>query len=225
MLGLAMVLNPYLLFPDDGTRITHERTPVVVEDGRLTYESPLDDPRAGAFVAVDCQVAETEGRDCALDRYVLRAGNLTVTTDDPVDAGAPAYARLDGRYYRRTAVENGTRVTYGLAPVSPRTLRTEIARNVTGLDPERRAGVGVRAAASGDPVTVSADEAPDEGALGRVYLEEGTYYTVVRTGYPDRALVNDASRTGLSLLGVVVLLVGVLVLPAEPPRGVPGGRD
>jgi hypothetical protein len=226
VVGLALALNGYWLLPNEGeTMYRYERTPVTVEDGALTYDSPREHPVPGELRAVDCQTADRYGRACALDRRVVASGNLTVAagTDVSLRAAERDYARVEGAYYERTVVTNATHATYGLERLSPRDLRAAIADEVPPAsaydsdDFPASAPATFRAAVTGDPVF--SPEAPYEAGLGELYVQEGSYYTVVQTGERerDRPLVSHETRPILAGVGVVTMVVGVLLMAPDLP--------
>lgn len=231
VVGLLLILNGQWLFPNEGDQLyQYERTAVTIENETLTYESPMRRPQPGALHAVDCQNIDRFDRSCGLDRYLVANGNLTIAAGDSRQfrAADQQYTRIDGTYYRRTVVTNETHATYGLERVAARELRASLANEVPVLDDDSDvpsfSPVGFEATLTGEPV-VSTDP-PGTLRLGRVYVQNGSYYTVVQTDEMerDRPLVSSGTRTLLSIVGVFVLMLGA-VLAAPDDSGTRRGGE
>lgn len=125
----------------------------------------------------------------------------------------PTYSVLNTgvtyRYYHRSHRKNDETVTYTLDPVPPRDLLAEIAENISSLQPGTLRGelsLDVRIAATGETTTTREDLNDDQ--LGKVYLRNENYYTVVVTDRTtlDRPLLSKITRAVVTITGVFVLL-------------------
>lgn len=229
LVGFAATLNVMWLFPNEGEhRYTYERTELVVENGTLAYgQSPQQQyVEYHHLDEVDCDRG-TVTRDCAFDRYLLDEGAVTVTARNPFVEG-PDYTRIGDDYYRRLVTTNGSRATLDVERVDAATVRAELATEppAAGADAVEGAPPVYRAVATGEPTT--SRRRPHEAALGRVYVQNGTYYTGVVTASSelDRPLVSPPFRRLLAGGGVALLVAAVLVLSPDRDGGErrPGSR-
>lgn len=196
--GLLLVTNPLWLVPHEGdVRYTYERTPLVVQNDTITYDTP-DSARfaeRNGLNPVDCQPRDdAHPRACAFDRHLVDHPPVTAPRTLPRSID-PEFVRVDGAYYRRISRYNqstGT-TTYAVERVPAETVLATAARDVTAFSPTDAEDLPLerRVAVSGESVT--AFTRLDEADLGNVYQADGSYYTVVVT---DREVV----RHGLPLL-------------------------
>lgn len=222
VVGLAALTNPLWLFPHDGDRkYTYERSEITVENGTFDYRP--DDRlyyHENDLVDVGCQRADGFDRACSFDRYLLAHGPVTVRADG--GRGAPGFVVLDGDYYRRVAIDEGSNTTSDVERVAPRELLAAVATNVSIVAVPPLDGdlpMPDRVAVTGETVTTFDRVPADE--LGRVYRRNDSYYTVVLTAetHVDAPFVSPGLRDLLTvgglgaLLGAVVLVLGRFVGP------------
>lgn len=229
--GLLLVTNPLWLYPNAGeARYTYERSEITVENGALTYDG-MDTRGFGKrndLNPVGCQHYDTDGgRACAFDRHLVDHPPVTVPREQIVAEIRPDFVRIDGAYYRRihrpSETDTGRTVTHDVERVAPETVLSESAMNVSGISEASVDDLRVtyRVAVTGD--TETAFERPDNDDLGNVYLQNGTYYTVVAT---DQTTFDD----GPDFLRyepprqILMLLGGLLVVGAIFRRSVRAGE-
>lgn len=223
VLGLLALTNHWWLFPHEGDRrYTYEREPIAVENGTLTYDYRTGEfHRENDLVEVGCEVLgdDTGSRACAFDAYLAEHGPVR-TTAHGVRETRPRFVRLDDGYYHRITERNGSKRTYDVEPVALRDLLAAVAFDVSGITRDdvrgENFGVGLRVAVTGDPRTTFEDL--DDDDLGAVYLDDGAYYTVVRSGETrvDRPLLSRDSRGIVTVIGVFVLLAAGLMALDDP---------
>ncbi|QLC34898.1 hypothetical protein EFA46_011600 (plasmid) [Halarchaeum sp. CBA1220] len=128
-LGFVLVFGPALAgpigtLPGPDDAYTYEAVEVTAENETLVFHGPLPDD---GVRGVDC--LRVYSRLCGLEVDQLD-GNVTVRQVNPVERRASPYVEFFDQYYRRIHVENGRTVTYGLRPVSPRTVLDDVSRPV-----------------------------------------------------------------------------------------------
>lgn len=219
--GLLVVTNSIWLFPHAGQHeYTYERSEIAVEDGTMTYDG-VDTPRfrlRNDLQDVGCQSTDREGgRACAFDEHLVDRPPVTVSRGHVIDRISPEYVQVGDDYYRRIHRSNDSGVTHTVTRVSPRTVLRGVAADVSGHSVPDRGGdtpLEYYVAVSGE--TVTSFEALERDDLGRVYLQNGTFYTVVGT---DRSVNHPgpefqqyhALRYVLAFVGVVLLLLAAHV--------------
>lgn len=219
VVGLLLLSNPVWLYPSAGqTTYTYERSEVTVENGSITYDGS-DDPRFffdNDLRAVGCQPTDREGdRACAFDEHLVDHPSVTVSRQLITAYSSPDYVEIDGDYYRRIQRSNGSSRTHDVTPVSPRTVLRASAVDVSDdPDPDRDDDpIEYYVAVSGE--TVTAAERLERRDVGRLYRQNGTYYTVVGTGRTVHQPFSDfrnweALRYGLGVVGGLFLLAAGL---------------
>lgn len=216
VVGLLLVANSVWLYPNAGkAEYTYERSEITVEDGTLTYDG-MDAQHfrlQNDLQDVGCQSTDREGgRACAFDEYLADRPPVTVSRQHVIDHISPEYVQIGDDYYRRIHRSNDSNVTHTVTRVSPRTVLRAVAVDVTGHPvPDRGEDTPLEyyVAVSGETVTTA--ESLDRDDLGRVYRQNGSYYTVVgteRTVYHPGPEFQQygAVRYGLGAIGVAVLL-------------------
>lgn len=220
IVGLVLVTNPLWLFPNAGeSTYTYERSEVTVENGTLTYDG-LDHPEfhhPNDLQAVGCQDHDLGSeRACAFDQHLVDNPPVTVTRRLRVGYSQPDFVELEGDYYRRVHRRNGSNVTHDVTSVPPRSVLREAATDVSDYpDPERdEVPVEYYVAVTGE--TVTAQERLDREDLGKLYRQNGTYYTVVATDTGSHQPLPgftryEQLRIGLGAIGVLLLLTAGLL--------------
>lgn len=217
LVGVLLLTNPIWLFPNEGdARYTYERSAIEIENGSLEYVGAdvSGFRERNALTPIACQSHEDEQpRACAFDYHLVDHG--PITAGNQVSHVEPDFARLRGDYYRRIVNHSDNdenHLIHDVEQVSPQTILAESAVNVTGLS---TSDLGVplewEIAITGETRTTV--EELDEDDLGRIFLKDGSYYTVVAT---DRTPVDhgltflryEVPRIMLMLLGGVVVLFG-----------------
>lgn len=238
VVGLLLFTNSMWLFPhaNDET-YTYERATIKVTNGTFSYhnvsdfdfEDPLGytDPEINNLNAIRCQDPYFRSRACGIDLYLLTHGPVHVPMET-YGASPSEFIHLDGEYYRRTHRKNESGSTYDVTHVPPRQLLATVAVNITGQHPgnpksaETNYRLARSLAASGGTVTSFMN--PEEIPLGSIYLRNGTYYTVIVTGYtePDPPyLLTDPGRDLIGLGGLIAVVYGMVRLA----RGLTWKRD
>lgn len=217
VVGLLLVTNSIWLFPNAGqTEYTYERSEITVENGTITYDG-VDNHRfyrRNELPDVGCQWTDREGeRACAFDEYLSENPPVTVSKHMSLGRITPDFVEVDGDYYRRIHRPNDSNVTHDVTRVPPRSVLTASAADVSGHSVPDRGTVPLEyyIAVSGE--TVTSFEALERDDLGRIYLQNGTFYTVVGTdrsiNHPGPAFQQyQALRYVLAFVGVVLLLMG-----------------
>lgn len=215
VVGLVAASNPVWLFPHEGDeQYTYERSEITVENGTFDYRP--DDRlyhHENDLVDVGCQRADGFDRACSFDRYLLAHGPVTVRADGA--RGHPEFVVLDGDYYRRVAIDEGSNTTYDVERVAPRELLAAVATNVSivALPPlDGDLPMPDRVAVTGKTVTTFDRVPADE--LGLVYRRNDSYYTVVLTTetHVDAPLLVRQLRDVISVVGLSVLVGGVVLV-------------
>lgn len=214
--GLLLVTNSIWLFPHAGEfEYTYERSEITVEDGTITYDG-VDNRRfrhRNDLQAVGCQRTDREGdRACAFDEYLVDNPPVTVSKQVAWGHTTPNFVEINGDYYRRIHRSEDSKVTHDVTRVPPRSVLTASASDVSVHSVPDRGTVPLEyyVAVSGE--TVTSFEALDRDDLGRIYLQNGTYYTVVGT---DRSVNHPGPdfqqyytfRYALGVVGAVLLLL------------------
>ncbi|QLD89221.1 hypothetical protein HWV07_09335 [Natronomonas salina] len=217
VVGLLLVTNSIWLFPHAGeSEYTYERSEITVEDGTITYDG-IDNRRfhrRNNLQDVGCQRTDREGeRACAFDEYLADNPPVTVSRQLKWGHATPDFVEINGDYYRRIHRPNDSNVTHDVTQVPPRSVLTQSAADVSGHSIPDRSTTTLEhyAAVSGE--TVTSFEELERDDLGRIYLQNGTFYTVVGT---DRSINHpgpefrqyQALRYVLGFVGVVLLLIG-----------------
>lgn len=217
VVGLLLVTNSIWLFPHAGKfEYTYERSEITVENGTMTYDGKDTDRfrDRNDLQAVGCQWTDREGeRACAFDEYLADNPPVTVSKQLKWGHATSDFVEINGDYYRRIHRSNGSNVTHTVTQVPPRSVLTQSASDISGHSvPDRgTASLAYYVAVSGE--TVTSFEALERDDLGRIYLQNGTFYTVVGT---DRSVNHpgpefqqyQALRYVLGFVGVVLLLMG-----------------
>lgn len=214
--GLLLITNSIWLFPHAGeAEYTYERSEITVENGMITYDGidkfRFRDPND--LQAVGCQSTDREGeRACAFDEYLSENPPVTVSRQMSPGRITPDFVEINGDYYRRIHRPNDSNVTHDVTRVPPRSVLTESASDVSVHSVPDRGTVPLEyyVAVSGE--TVTSFEALDRDDLGRIYLQNGTYYTVVGT---NRSINHrglgfqqyPARRYALAFVGAILLLL------------------
>ncbi len=226
VVGVLLLTNPIWVFPNEGdTRYTYERSALVVENGSFVYAGA---DRSGfrernALTPIACQLHETEQpRACAFDYHLVDHG--PVTAQDQLSGVEPDFARLRGGYYRRivnrSVTDDNQYLTHDVREVAPRTILAETAVNVTGSSASDIGDLPLEWQIAITGETRSTVEQLDAHELGRIFLKDGSYYTVVAT---DDAVVDhgltflryELPRFMLMLLGGIGVLFGSLAIRRE----------
>ena len=218
--GLLLVTNSIWLFPHAGKfEYTYERSEITVENGTMTYDG-MDYYRfrdRNDLQAVGCQRTDRDGeRACAFDAYLSENPPVTVSRQMSPGRITPDFVEIDGDYYRRIHRPDDSNVTHDVTQVPPRSVLTQSASDLSGHSVPDRGTVPLAyyVAVSGE--TVTSFEALERDDLGRIYLRNGTYYTVVGT---DRSVNHPgpefqeyrAIRYALAFVGAVLLLLAAHV--------------
>ena len=220
LVGLLLLTNTLWLAPHEGDRrYTYARSEITVADGTLSYRGDglLGASAENSLEPVGCQYHDDERpRACAFDRYLAGHGPVSVPAGGahPV---RPEFVRVRGAYYRRTHRPNATEgrrvVVHDVERVSPRTVLSESAVGVSNVSKPVPDFVGLadRIAVTGESVTTFRNLGEDE--LGAVYLNDGTYYTVVtveeRTvDHGLDPLRYELPRYALAILGLPFVAAG-----------------
>lgn len=161
LVGVALLLNPYYLFPDGGghAAITHQ------------VERVDDDAAAEAALLASERVLHCPGeRPCALEREVLDAGAVEYELNRSVGDRRPYdVVWMDGRTYRpEETTEDGT-MTLELDEID-RTSAVELA-----AVPAAERSDAVRAAVDTGSVTVYGDRVP-AFERNEIVERDGEYY-------------------------------------------------
>ena len=217
VVGLILATNSIWLFPNAGqTEYTYERSELTVENGTITYGGVdnFEFREWNQLEPVGCQWHDSDGeRACAFDEHLVDNPPVTASRQMAWGRITPDFVELDGAYYRRIHRPNDSNVTHDVEPVSPETVLAESASNVTDRQVPDRGTVPLEyyIAVSGE--TVTSFEELERDDLGRIYLQNGTYYTVVGTNesvnHPGPDIRRyQALRYVLAFVGVVLLLMG-----------------
>lgn len=221
--GLLLLANPLWLFPHEGdVWYTYERSKLSIEGGTISYEGK-GHPSFGeenSLNAIGCQRYDDEQpRACALDRHLVNHSPVTVPGDRRAGVH-PEFVRLDGAYYRRVYRRNGTgpntTATHDVKRVPPEVVLREAAVNLSGASASGASDLrlSVRIAVTGDTVRTVMDL--EEADLGRLYLRDGDYYTVVVT---DRQPVDHGpSFLRYELPRYLISAAGILLLAGSVKR-------
>lgn len=219
LVGLGLLTNPIWLFPNEGdTRYTYERSAIVIENGSLEYDGKDASGfwERNALTPIACQAHEDEQpRACSFDYHLVDHGPITAGNQLP--QVEPDFARLRGNYYRRIvnhSDDNENLLVHDVEQVSPRTILAESAVNVTGISTSDF-GVPLEWEIAITGETRSTVEELEEDELGRVFLKDGSYYTVVATDetFVDHGLTflrYELPRYLLVFVGLLVLVGGIL---------------
>lgn len=214
--GLLLVTNSIWLFPHAGEfEYTYERSEITVENGTITYDG-IDKFRfcdRNDLQAVGCQSTDREGdRACAFDEHLVDNPPVTVSKQLAWGYSTPDFVEINGDYYRRIHRPNDSNVTHDVTRVPPRSVLTASASDVSVHSVPDRGTVPLEyyVAVSGE--TVTSFEALDRDDLGRIYLQNGTFYTVVGT---NRSINHRelgfqqyyTLRYALTFVGAVLLLL------------------
>lgn len=219
VVALLAATNSLWLFPDEGElAYTYERTEIEVEDGTLSYaeEPPREFDQQNDMSDVGCTPGLPHGsRACAFDKHIVENGPVTVSggygghiADDP------PFVYLNGSYYHRVSHVNETTPgrTYDVEPISPEDLLSEMATNVSSIDPDavEVSSTPIQIVVTGDEVTTTRNFADRQ--LGEVYDRDGSYYAVVLTDRNriDRPLLSPVTRQLLFFGGLVVLFFSAI---------------
>lgn len=217
VLGLLLVTNAVWLFPHEGeTEYTNERVEIRVKDGTISYDGKhwgaLD--HANDIDEIGCQSADRRGRVCGFDAYLATEGSVTVTDGEQVRYRTAAYSVIESDYFRRIREPNGSTTSFDVERVSPEALLAEIATDAPGRPADEvwdGAPLQYRIAVTGE--TTTTHELLEDDALGTVYRQNGSYYTVVvtRSSTVDRGLPDsNTTRTLLRWVGLFVLLAALV---------------
>lgn len=206
--GLLLVTSSLWLFSDDGElEYTYERTEIEVEDGQLSYDHPGRYLSGNDLNSVDCTLSP-DSLLCALDRYILESGPITVSSDYGVRTRGPTYTLVGGAYYERVTEETDAegRYTLDLERVGPEELLSAIATDVSQIDEDDRRFDDIpleyQVAVTGETTTTTTHL--DADSVGEVFVRNDTYYMVVATGHEqiDRPLLPEA-RGPLFFIGLL----------------------
>lgn len=225
VVGFLLLTNPLWLFPHEGdTRYTYDRSEIAVENGTLEYAETgvLDFAEENSLNRIECQRYDDEQpRACAFDHYL--ATHPPVTAPETLRGSIrPDFVEIDGSYYRRIHRQNDSReedrtVVHDVERVQPETVLAESAIDVPDSTSQRPDDLWLeqRIAITGE--TETSFEDLDEDGLGRIYRQDGTYYTVVVTGEQHVShgidfLRYEVPRYGLALLGLFLAIAGALPL-------------
>lgn len=225
LVGVLLLTNPIWLFPHEGDRrYTYERSAIEIEHGSLEYAGADVSGfwERNALTPIACQFHEDEQpRACAFDYHLVDHG--PITAGNLLPHVEPDFARLRGDYYRRIVNQSVTDENlniHDVEQVSPRTVLAESAVNVTGISTSEDIVVPLEWEIAITGETRSTFEELEEDELGRIFLKNGSYYTVVGTDEVtvDHGLMYlryEVPRLMLMILGVVVILVGLLSVRSE----------
>lgn len=211
IVGLLFVSNSIWLVPHEGdVQYTYERAQIDVENGILTYDGKDINPAENDLIAIGCQFqdrGESDDRACGFDAYLSSHGPVSVPNHGLNSHSGSEFIRLGDAYYQQVRDENSSTVTYDVNRVSPQTLLSRVrARNISDAPRElEEFSLHYRIAVTGD--TTTSFEKLEDDDLGRLYHQNGVYYTVVLT---------DETVHDIALLPPVrsVLLVAGLILLA-----------
>lgn len=212
--GLMLATNPAWLFPHEGdTRYTYRRSEIRVENGTFEYagEEIHGFAEQNSLNPVGCQPNDDEHpRACAFDHHLLTHESVTVPGQP--SSLEPDFVRLNGTYYRRLHHINGSdgtyTGTYDVKRVTPETILTESALELSRQSGSVSDALLLRVAATGDSVTTFEDL--DEEELGTVYRINGSYYTVVGTN--ERIIDHGLTFLRYELPRYLLVGVGVLLV-------------
>jgi len=166
-IGGLLVLSPAVVGPVGDTlepnpSYTYEAVEVTVQNGTLAFDGP---PPDDGIEGVDC--LGVYSRLCGLEVEQLD-GNVTVEKVNPVERETARYVEFFDQYYRRVHHRSASHITYGLEPVSARTVLETISVPINQTEDP----AAVRTTVRRDSGTIDHELSAPEQVVG----VEGSYY-------------------------------------------------
>ncbi len=192
-----------------------------MENGTLAYDGKglLEFSEENSLTSIACQHSNDEQpRACAFDAHLVDHDPVT-PPDQFRGVIRPDFVLIGDAYYRRVHLANESAdsrvVTHDVEEVTAQTVLADSALNISNQSSPIPDDLPIahRVATTGD--TVMAFKYLDGDNLGRIYQQNGSYYTVVGTDMRviDNGvgfLEDDLSRDLLRSFGLV-LIVGTLL--------------